>query len=144
MLSTMTVWYFQYFGPSIVIYWSNFEIFVTKMAVEKSSKKFNRRKKLCEAFVFLADYSWKCPNLSLKFWNFPEFYSSFSSYEGPVILLNPVFHGLSFGIKLEKYFMHPVQLKFLMNIYFESLICSNIIINYYNHDIVSWILDEGI
>ncbi len=38
-------------------------------------------------------------NYNTKTWNFPFFYSPLSSYEWPVTLLYPVFHGLSFGIK---------------------------------------------
>jgi hypothetical protein len=50
-------------------------------------------------------------------WNFQYFYSPFSSYEWPVILLNPIFHGLSFGIKfiinsISKYSGTPLKKNF--------------------------------
>jgi len=50
-------------------------------------------------FIFFSWLSVKKPNCNTKIWNFPYFYTALSSYEWPVTLLNPVFHGFSFSIK---------------------------------------------
>jgi len=45
--------------------------FFTKMISKESSTKLNRQNKFRESHVFVIDYPWKWPIISLKFSNFP-------------------------------------------------------------------------
>jgi hypothetical protein len=74
---------YGYFNSRAVIYRWNSKSFFTKMISVKSSTNLKRTKIFCESFMFSGSLPAKGSKYTTKIWNFPYFYSTFSSYEWP-------------------------------------------------------------